>query len=295
MKIDPGADYVLRVDKPVGPTSHDIVAQARRALHTRRVGHTGTLDPFASGLLLLCVNRATRIAEFLSGLSKTYLATARLDGFTATDDHTGGLLEPNDAWRSLTAARIESAMRTLTGSIEQTPPAYSAKKVQGERGYRRARRGETVELAPVRVQVDRLELLDLALPDVRFAVECSSGTYVRALARDLGRALGTGAYLTGLRRTRLGRFQVDDAIPAAALDHDARVEQAALSPLEALSHLPALEVGEEDAQRLRHGQAVVRTAAVARTLLVVTSHGELVALAREDGQHLLPFKVWQAA
>src|SRR5688500_9121673 len=164
MTAEPSRDYVLRVDKPVGPTSHDIVSMARRALATRRVGHTGTLDPFASGLLLLCINRATRLAEFLTGMDKVYHGTARLDAFTDTDDHTGTATEHPETWRSLTRQQIEIAMTTLTGSIKQVPPVYSAKKVAGERMHRLARRGEAVAVEPVTVTVGRFDLTGIDLP-----------------------------------------------------------------------------------------------------------------------------------
>jgi tRNA pseudouridine55 synthase len=295
MTIDSNGDFVLRVDKPVGPTSHDVVAMARRAFHTHRVGHSGTLDPFASGLLLLCVNRATRLAEFLTGLDKTYLATARLDGFTPTDDVTGSISQPNDRWRELIRTQVELAMSALTGTIEQVPPPYSAKKVGGERGYRRARRGEVVELAPVSVRVQRFELLELSLPEVRFAIECSSGTYVRALARDLGRILGTGGYLTELRRTGIGPFDVEGAALARELDLTSVVETASLTPLAALSFLPKVHVDVESATRLQHGQILPHAVASPRNVVVVCAEEELIALAREDGEWLRPFKVWSTA
>jgi tRNA pseudouridine55 synthase len=291
MRIDSASDFVLRVDKPVGPTSHDVVAAARRALRTRRIGHTGTLDPFASGLLLLCVNRATRVAEFLTALPKTYTATARLDAFTTTDDSTGTITNETTTWQLLDRPAIEKAMKALTGEIEQVPPQFSAKRVSGERVYRMARRGEIVELAPVRVEVRRFELSRLDLPEVDFLVECSSGTYVRALARDLGRSLGTGGYLSALRRTRIGPFEVAGAVAVAQLDDPQAVAAAAHTPLSALSHLPGIEVSDEDAKRLQRGQSITGTTTM-RGTVVVSSRAELVALARSDGERLQPFKVW---
>jgi tRNA pseudouridine55 synthase len=291
MRTDPATDFVLLVDKPVGPTSHDVVASARRALRTRRVGHTGTLDPFASGLLLLCVNRATRIAEFLSALPKTYSATARLDAFTTTDDSTGSVTNESSSWRLLDEASIKAAMNALTGEIEQVPPQYSAKRVSGERVYRRARRGEVVELAPVRVQVRRFELTRLQLPEIDFVVDCSSGTYVRALARDLGRNLGTGGFLSALRRTKIGSFDVRDALPALRLDDPQLRAAAAVTPLRALGHLPRVDVAEELAARLRLGQSIPGSND-GREVVVVSSGDELIALARQDGNLLKPFKVW---
>jgi tRNA pseudouridine55 synthase len=292
MSAESAEDYVLLVDKPVGPTSHDVVAIARRLLSTRRVGHTGTLDPFASGLLLLCVNRATRVVEFLTGLHKVYQGSARLDAFTDTDDHTGAVLQRFDSWQSLDQAQIESSMRTLTGSIKQSPPAYSAKKVGGERLHRLARRGEMVELEPIEVEVQRFDLTGMNLPTIEFEAEVSSGTYVRAMARDLGRALGTGGHLSALRRTRIGRFDVNAALTVEQLDHSEGVVGARLTMLEALAHMPRVDVDRAAAARLRRGQWISASDEPGSEPIVVASDGELVALARRRADLLMPFKVW---
>ncbi len=290
------ADGVLPVDKPVGPTSHDIVDAARRALGTRRVGHTGTLDPFASGLLLLCVERATRLAEYLSGLPKTYIATVRLGTTTDTDDRTGETMSTSEGWRELDGRSVEQALAGFVGPLRQVPPAYSAKKVGGERMYRRARRGERVELAPVAVQIHRIEVLGLDLPDVEFEVECSSGTYVRALARDLGEALGTGAHLTALRRTRIGPHDVAGAVPADALGSAVTVGRAWLSPAVALAHLPAAEVDAGAAAEIVHGAAVdAPEGTPASGIVAVTHAGSLLAVAEAAGGLLHPRKVFPRA
>jgi tRNA pseudouridine55 synthase len=292
MTIDSPGDIVLRVDKPAGPTSHDLVVHARRALRTRRIGHTGTLDPFASGLLLLCINRATRLAEYLTRLDKSYLGLLRLDGFTATDDHTAEVTPGAVSWKTLDRSRVETGMQALTGTIDQVAPLYSAKKRGGERSYRRARRGEEVQPATALVTVRRFELLNLDLPEVSFAVDCSSGTYVRALARDLGSFLGTGGYLTQLRRTRIGPWDVRDAVPPAALENSHAWRAAALSPLQALAHLPQLEVDDELARRLSLGQRVHFTESMPVGPLAISNRGTLLAIARQDGESLLPLKVW---
>jgi tRNA pseudouridine55 synthase len=286
-------DYLLRVDKPIGPTSHDIVAIARRLLSTRRVGHTGTLDPFASGLMLLCVNRATRIAEFLTGMDKVYHASARLDAFTDTDDHTGEPIADNEEWRSLDRAMIEAAMRKLTGPIQQVPPAYSAKKKDGERLYRLARRGEVVTPDPVSVKVSTFKLTSIDLPAIEFEVACSSGTYVRALARDLGRALGTGGYLTALRRTQVGWFDVKDAVTVERLADPAARKRAEFTMLDGLAELPRVDVNAETAAQLRQGKTITDPAEhEEQSTVVVASEDELVAVARADSGLLRPFKVW---
>ncbi|MBW3535341.1 MAG: tRNA pseudouridine(55) synthase TruB, partial [Gemmatimonadetes bacterium] len=220
------AGGVLPVDKPAGPTSHDVVGMARRALETRRVGHTGTLDPFATGLLLLCVGPATRLSEYLTGLDKTYEATALLGTRTETEDAEGAVVSRDDRWKALEPSEVRDAVAAMVGPMAQVPPAFSAKKVAGEAAHRRARRGESFTLEAVVVEVYAAELLEVALPEIRFRVRCSSGTYVRALARDLGESLGTGAHLTALRRTRVGAFPVDGALPPPALEDPAAVSAA---------------------------------------------------------------------
>lgn len=290
----PSGDFVLPVDKPVGPTSHDVVARARRSLGTRRVGHTGTLDPFASGLLLLCVGRATRLAEYLSSLDKTYEAVAVLGTTTDTLDCEGTVVEEREGWKSLTADRIESVLDRFRGSLDQVPPLYSAKKIAGEAAYRRARRGEQVELTPVRVNVASLQMTWLALPRVGLRVVCSSGTYIRSLARDIGEALGVGAHLVELRRTAIGSFSVDDALALDDLDAPARVAEVALDPVRALGHLPVVEVGDEAVERLAHGQAVQVEEGGGGGPIAVTHAGDLVAVGESSGGLLRPRKVFVA-
>lgn len=284
---------VLPVDKPAGPTSHDVVAQARRALRTRRIGHTGTLDPFASGLLLLCVGWATRLAEYLVGLPKTYRASARLGESTTTDDVTGEIVATSERWRDLTAAEIEAAFLAQSGTLLQRPPDFSAKKVRGERMYQRARRGDAVELEPVPVRVHRIEVLALDLPDVEFEVECSSGTYIRAIARDVGGTLGTGAHLNVLRRTRIGNHDVGVAVPLDLLGDDEPVRARWLTPLGALAHLPSVEVDEGDAAELANGVAVTSPdGAPEEGSIVVAAAGELLAIAEIADGLLRPRKVF---
>lgn len=246
----------LRVDKPEGPTSHDVVASARRALGTRRIGHTGTLDPFASGLLLLALGTATRLIEFLSDLDKEYRAVARLGVRTDTHDREGTVVSESDAWREVTPEAIEAALEPLRGTILQEPPAFSAKKLGGEPAHRKARRGEAVSLPAVPVTVHEIRIEQIALPDVTLRVRCSTGTYVRALARDLGEALGVGAHLRALRRERIGSFTVDRAPGPDALDDPARVEAGWITPLEALAHLTRVEIDAVPAARLGHGESV---------------------------------------
>lgn len=247
---------VLPVDKPAGPTSHDVVSAARRALGERRIGHTGTLDPFASGLLLLCLGAATRLAEHLSGLDKCYDATVRLGVATDSGDRDGKVLAASDGWTSLTAGQVAGVLDRFRGPILQAPPALSAKKVAGVPAHRRVRRGEEVVLAPREVTVHALDVVRLELPDLVLRVCCSSGTYVRALARDLGEALGVGGHLTALRRTSIGRFSVEGAVGLDTLGDAVAVATALIPPLDAVGHLPRLEVDGEGATHLAQGRRV---------------------------------------
>lgn len=302
----PDGGAILPVDKPEGWSSHDVVARARKALDTRRIGHTGTLDPFATGLLLLCVGPVTRLAEYLIGLEKEYEAVARLGVSTASHDTEGEVTARSEAWRTLERRDVERAVESLVGVIEQRPPAFSAKKVGGEAAHRRVRRGERVELAPVEVTVHGLDILRYEPPEVHLRTTVSSGTYVRALARDLGEALGVGAHLTELRRTRIGRFHVDDALPAASLEPGDDIARAVASkwiaPTRALAHLAAVDLEPEAARRLATGQSVALVDAVREEAafpeddpeapVVARFDGALFAIVRRTGSTLRPRKVF---
>jgi tRNA pseudouridine55 synthase len=284
---------VLPVDKPVGPTSHDVVAAARRALRTRRIGHTGTLDPFASGLLLLCVGEATRIAEFLTGLPKTYRARMRFGAATDTDDRTGQVVARSEEWRALTPARITDVLARLTGEVDQVPPIFSAKKVGGVAMHRLARSGAAPTPAAVRVRIHEIRLLDVALPEAEIEITCSAGTYVRAVARDAGAALGTFAHLAELRRTRVGRFSVEQAIGQEALELPDAVERAWLSPLQALEHLPQIEVDAVQAAAIAHGGTIAAPVDAAPGNAVALAHeAKLLAIAEPAHGRLQPRKVF---
>lgn len=287
-------DGVLLVDKPIGPTSHDIVREARARLGLRRVGHAGTLDPFASGLLLLCLGPSTRISQYLSALDKSYLATARVGVSTTTHDLEGDVVDDSSRWRELDERTVREALAALQGPTLQVPPRYSAKKVRGTAAHRRSRGGEMVELEPVPVEVYEIRETRCALPFVTFAVRCSSGTYVRALARDLGKALGTGAHLTALRRIRVGAMNVRDAVPAGELREE--VPPAAhLSAARALAHLPAVRVDEADAARLACGQAVepILDPVPEADPVVALEGGTLVAIGIGRSGVLKPRKVFR--
>jgi tRNA pseudouridine55 synthase len=274
----------LLVNKPAGPTSHDIVARARRLLKERAVGHTGTLDPFATGLMVLLVGRGTRLARFVEQQAKTYLATARLGYRTTTDDLHGEAVDPQITQMPVRDL-VEKALIEMVGSQLQQPPAYSAKKVAGERSYHRARRGEAVELAPVSVTVLRIELLDYTAPLVTFRAVVTAGTYIRVMARDLGERLGTGAHLVALRREAIGDLKVEDAIEVDA------ISAGHLLPLRTvLSHMPAVELGAEDRVAVSHGRMISARAPGTDPVLLVQG-AELVAVARVEGERLHPVVV----
>jgi tRNA pseudouridine55 synthase len=271
-----------------------VVDEVRRALGERRVGHAGTLDPFASGLLVLCVGAATRLAEFISGLDKEYVTTFQLGRRTTTHDPEGATVDESDAWRGLSLETLESAIANLSGELAQVPPRFSAKKLAGEPAHRRARRGEDVRLEAVPVTVHALELLEVALPEITLRIACSSGTYVRALARDMGDTLGMGAFVSRLRRTRVGRFAVEDAVPLAAVSDLSRKPTAWLAPPDALAHLPTVAVDGPQAARLAHGQDI-ETPLVGiepGEPVLVLRGGELVAVGVARGGRLAPRKVF---
>jgi tRNA pseudouridine55 synthase len=240
------------VDKPAGLTSHDVVARMRRLAGTRRVGHAGTLDPMATGVLVIGIDKATRLLGHLAAHDKDYLATIRLGVSTTTDDAEGDVVATADPG-AVSDEAISSAMAALTGDLQQVPAAVSAVKVDGVRSYARVRAGEHVELAARSVQVARFELLERRGAELDVAVTCTTGTYVRALARDLGVALGVGAHLTALRRTRVGGFSIDAAATLESLSGDLRVIPLADA---VAASFPRLDVSADDARRIGFGQPV---------------------------------------
>ncbi|MGN6273260.1 MAG: tRNA pseudouridine(55) synthase TruB [Protaetiibacter sp.] len=274
---------ILLVDKPRGVTSHDVVARARRVLGTRKVGHAGTLDPMATGLLLLGVDSATRLLTYLVGLDKEYTATIQLGVATDTDDAEGEVVARVDASR-VTDAAIASGIAALTGGIEQVPSTFSAIKVDGRRAYDRARAGERVELAARPVTIRAFELLaarrEGAVTALDVRVACSSGTYVRALARDLGAGLGVGGHLTALRRTRVGPFSVADAVelPDPRVDPDASAP-ILLDPAEVAARLfPIVRLDGAQTRDLAHGKRVELDEPDADLVAALTPEGRLAAL-----------------
>lgn len=284
------APGILLVDKPGGITSHDVVARARRALGTRKIGHAGTLDPMATGLLVLGVEGATRLLTFVVGLDKTYEATIRLGVATDTDDAEGQTLSTTDA-SSLDSAEIAAGIAALTGRISQVPSTYSAIKVDGRRAYDLARSGEDVQLKAREVTVSRFDVLAErrsptgsgveAVVDLDVVVDCSSGTYIRSLARDLGTALGVGGHLTALRRTRIGPFDVADAA-----DVDALADAPLLGPAAAATAvLGRFDVTADEARDLRHGKRLLGAAErlPASPTAAIDPEGVLVGIVERRG------------
>ena len=283
---------VLLLDKPTGVSSNQALQTARRLLNAAKAGHTGTLDPLASGLLPLCFGEATKVSQFLLGADKTYRASARLGITTTTGDSEGEILRERPV--DVDAARLAAALAAHTGDLLQVPPMYSALKHDGERLYALARRGEMVERPARPVHVSRLELL--ALDDSRFEVEldCSKGTYVRSLIEDIGEALGCGAHITALRRLRVGRLDVGQALTLESLrtvaDRDPQALDACLVPIAAaLAHLPHLELDPHDAARLQRGQALVLRQPLADGWVAVfTRQQAFVGMAEAVDGRLLP-------
>ena len=287
------ADGLLVVDKPAGWTSHDVVGRARRLCGTRRVGHAGTLDPMATGVLVLGVNRATRLLTFLVGCDKTYTATIRLGQSTITDDAEGEVTASTAA-DGVTAGALRGAVLALTGDIEQVPSSVSAIKIKGERSYARVRAGEDVELAARPVTVSRFDILGtrraevdgVPVLDVDAEVEVSSGTYVRALARDLGVALGVGGHLTALRRTRVGSFSLEQAHTLPELEAAVERGELPLLPIAeaARGGFTARELTEAEARAVGYGQRVA-SAQPGRPepVAAFAPDGTLVAMLDESG------------
>lgn len=276
MKIKPEVHGVLNINKPAGMTSHDVVDAVRRILGMQRVGHTGTLDPQATGVLPVCVGRATRIAQYLTQADKEYVMTLRLGITTDTLDAAGTETGRAEDVR-VTAEELAAVLPQFRGPIQQVPPLYSAKKIQGERMYRLARRGQAVERQPVAVTVHALELQEYTPPDARLRVHCSKGTYARSLCDDIGRALGCGGHLYALIRTRSGRFVLAEAVSLEGLEERARegrLGEVLLSLAEALAHLPGTRVTNEAGPLILHGSAV--TAGMVAQFPPAVSRGGLV-------------------
>jgi tRNA pseudouridine55 synthase len=273
---------LLLVDKPAGMTSHDVVDAVRRAIGTKKVGHAGTLDPSATGLLMVGIGRATRLLRFLSGLDKEYEGTARVGEETDTLD-AAGRVTGRAPFDHVTREVLERAMRDMVGESLQAPPAFSAVKVGGRALHQAARAGQQVYAAPRPVRVDVFELVGFDGRDLDFRVACSSGTYVRVLVADLGRAVGSAAHLTRLNRTRVGPFRVEDAVSLADLGRPLPIEAA-------VRHLPRLDLGDDEASAARSGRPL-GPAGIEGPYAVFDPVGRLVAVYRDEHAKAVPVMV----
>ena len=272
------AEGLLLVDKPRGVTSHDVVDVLRRGLATRKVGHAGTLDPMATGLLLIGVGRATRLLRFLGGLPKTYEGSIRLGIETTTLDADGDVVR--EAGVDVTETQVGDAMRSLVGESLQRPPAYSAVKVGGRKLYEAAREGERLEAEPRPIRVDAFDLLSYEAPNVTFRVTCSGGTYVRVLASDVGAALSCGAHLIALRRTAIGPYLVDDAVAPDRAGEPLPLDAA-------VGHLPRLDLDADEAVAASHGRPL-GPAGLTGPYGVFGPDGLLIGVYEDDGPRARP-------
>ena len=273
---------LLNIYKPVGMTSHDVVSVLRRVTKIKQIGHTGTLDPFAEGVLPVCIGKATRLIEFLSD-DKEYLATVQFGSATTTYDIEGEKTFTSD--KKISAHDID--LTPFSGEIEQLPPIYSAIKVNGKKLYEYAREGKDVEIQPRRVTIEKIELknFDENLQQAEILIKCSKGTYIRSIAHDLGQNLGVGAHLVKLIRTQAGKFRVENSVTLDGIDVSANL----INPLEMLD-LPKVEVDEEQLEKIRHGMPIENCGYSGN--IVLTFDGNIAAIAKADGNKIKVKKVF---
>jgi tRNA pseudouridine55 synthase len=288
----------LIIDKEVGLTSHDVVGRVRRLCGTKAVGHTGTLDPFATGVLLICVGRATRLTQFLIGVDKEYLATVRLGLATDTQDLTGKQTGALQSSKNVTEEEVQVTLKSFVGPQLQTPPMYSAKRVGGERLYRAAREGREVERQPSEILVHSIEAIASGgrflqrngdgSADLMVRLRCSSGTYVRTIAHDFGVKLGIGAHLIDLRRTAVGSFSIDRAITLESLERSRdAIEEVMIRPCDLVGHLPKLVLNDAEARFARNGRAIQRAMSVSSALRLCDEAGNLIGIGEADSARSL--------
>ena len=274
---------VLIVDKPIGMTSHQVVQVIRNGTHIKRAGHTGTLDPRASGVLVVLIGPAVRLSQYISAEDKRYQATIKLGEKTDTYDGEGKITGTSEV--DVTHAQFEKTLKHFVGEIQQVPPHFSAVKVKGKHAYDLARKGEEVKLEPRLINVYSLDLLEWNSPEAIIDIHCSSGTYVRSLAYDLGEMLGCGGYLTGLRRTKSGRFSLRDAVPLRKLTETFETNswyQYLIPAAEALSDWPSIILSNEEVELVKHGHRITREEGPENLVRAITDQSELVALMQFD-------------
>ncbi len=287
---------IIIVDKPVGPTSHKIVTIVRRGTGERKVGHAGTLDPRASGVLVLCLGPATRLSEYLSTSTKRYEGTVRFGAATQTYDAEGPVVLQTENIPTL--KEIQDKLSVFRGEIEQVPPPYSAIKVRGKKAYELARAGRETHLEPRVVTIHRLDIIKYRPPDLELDIECSAGTYIRSIAHDLGDLLSSGAHLASLRRTRAGPFTLEDAVPMPKLEVGFltnKWERYLLPASSALPDMPIVSIEEEILERIRFGHRIPAEPGSSGMAKAIGPNGELVAIleAIEGDEEWQPRKVFQ--
>ncbi|GAC1425801.1 MAG: tRNA pseudouridine(55) synthase TruB [Ktedonobacteraceae bacterium] len=285
----PSMDGILTINKATGMTSHDVVAKIRKLLNQKRVGHAGTLDPAASGVLPICVGQGTRVAEYLSESGKAYQAEILFGTVTDTYDSEGAILRTHDT-SSLTLSNIEEILPQFLGPQMQTPPRYSAIKLQGQPAYKRTRAGEEITLTARPITFYQLQILDWQTPRLTLAIDCSKGTYIRALAYDLGERLGYGAHLSALIRTRSGPFTLSESVTleqiAQAVERNT-VEQLLTAADTVLQHYPALHLDASTVERVLHGNPFPYEAPPAELARIYDTHGQFLAIATwNEEQHM---------
>ncbi|MGB7063224.1 MAG: tRNA pseudouridine(55) synthase TruB [Candidatus Zixiibacteriota bacterium] len=281
---------VLVVDKPTGVTSHDVVQELRWILGTKRVGHTGTLDPAASGVLLACVGKGTKVAQFLTGYDKEYRAVIRLGATTDTYDGEGEIKETKEECQ-VSPERIIDALDSFRGEIWQLPPLHSAIKYKGKRLYQYAREKKEIERTKRKVEIKEISIMDVNMPYVELKVSCSKGTYLRSLAHDVGQKLGCGAYLFSLRRTKVGSYGLQDALSPERISEvkkEGKINEALISIEEALAHLPSVAVQEDSVARVQHGIPLVSSSVSkvegsfepGQTVSITDEQGRIIAMSK---------------
>jgi len=283
----------LVINKSAGVTSRDVVNSVQRRLSIRKAGHAGTLDPLATGVMVVALGRATRLIPYVQRMRKTYVGEFLL-GQTSTTDDVEGEPTPIDSPHRPTLAEVRAVLPAFRGAIEQVPPAFSAIKIRGQRAYARARRGEQFDVPSREVSIYELEIESYAYPRLTLRVECSSGTYIRSLGRDLASALGTGAVMSQLRREAIGCYQLDRAITVDQLAPDSRLR--VLSPLSALKDLPRIVVGDRDRLSIVQGRSIETDGDIATSgeVVALTAAGDLLALLQSrDDRRLAPYRVFQ--
>jgi len=274
---------LLNIDKPAGCTSRDVVNRVQRLVRPHKIGHAGTLDPLATGVLVVAIGPATRLVEYVQQMPKTYQGTFLLGRTSDTEDIEGNVVELPDA-AIPEHEEILVAIPRFTGSIKQRPPAYSALKIAGQPAYKLARRGEQADLAPRRVDIHSIEVVRYEHPELELLVRCGSGTYIRSLGRDLAESLGTGAVMSQLRRLAIGPFAVDEALAADALSAN-EVEARLLSPLLAVDHLPRIALTEAEIVRIAKGQSIATIPnEQASEIAAVNRDGQLIAILASAGE-----------